>query len=126
MCVSACLSLPLNIHLLKCHINQIRLLLMNIVFLVLLIRCKKPRFSMYVSRLMHHCSTISFCLKYCFPSYSFLLDEERVAKFTTPSQGFWRWGNIPGKNLWGNSRNAPFDKEVNENCKTYWKALATS
>lgn len=41
----------------------------------------------------------------------FSLDNQQVAKFNTPSQGFFRWGNLPGGNIWGSSKNAPFDKE---------------
>ncbi|XP_067946744.1 beta-1,3-glucan-binding protein-like [Watersipora subatra] len=37
------------------------------------------------------------------------LNDEKIVDFPTPSQGFFRWGNLPGANIWGNSKNAPFD-----------------
>lgn len=39
------------------------------------------------------------------------LDDDLVARFSTPSQSFFRWGNLPGSNPWGSAKNAPFDKE---------------
>jgi len=41
----------------------------------------------------------------------FYLDNDKVARFATPSQGFFRWGNLPGANIWSHANNAPFDKE---------------
>ena len=44
--------------------------------------------------------------------FSFYLDNDKVARFATPGQGFFRWGNLPGANIWAHANNAPFDKEV--------------
>ncbi|KAF6031870.1 GNBPB5 [Bugula neritina] len=41
----------------------------------------------------------------------FYLDDDHVAKFATPNQGFFRWGNLPGNNIWAHANNAPFDQE---------------
>lgn len=44
--------------------------------------------------------------------FSFYLDGGHIKRFATPSQGFFRWGNLPGNNIWAHANNAPFDKEV--------------
>jgi len=38
----------------------------------------------------------------------FYLDDEKIVTFNTPQQGFFRWGNLPGNNIW-NAPNAPFN-----------------
>ena len=41
----------------------------------------------------------------------FYLDDEVIARFNPPSQGYWKFGNLQGPNPWP-TRDAPFDKHV--------------
>ena len=52
----------------------------------------------------------------CVPPYSlsFYLDGDHVVRFATPDEGFFRWGNLPGENIWAHADNAPFDNEVSQ------------
>ena len=47
-------------------------------------------------------------------SLSFYLDGDHVVRFATPDEGFFRWGNLPGENIWAHADNAPFDNEVSQ------------
>lgn len=56
------------------------------------------------------CAKITNLSQYLF-MFRFLLDDDKIVKYSTPSQGYWRWGNLPGTSLWPTS-DAPFDQPV--------------